>query len=478
MKVEIYRVLRTLASVAPNLAAVCLSATAIINIASSAWLIRGMVSVPLVAWSVLGALISSVALPTRSFASGVGTRNRLAVGFVGAFFVPAITCTAAYLCFPRPVMELHEAYPTTDKAQSKIWHGLGYWWAWLPWKSGSALWRREGIGRWTRELHDEERLWSFSGSADVWSNGATVGVVAHDGSVVRFARLDSSGRGMSYELTHTVELSQPILTSVSGLAKSATLSRDRANRWWVSVVQDGKVWVVHSDGRRGLHWSAPTVVAESLTELDKSLIFEIPDGIGVIWAVQNNDDERVLFRSRSTKMPLTEWGSVEVLAQGADVAEDHFNAALGANGTVYVVTMDDRNVVGEPQLVLRTRGAHGQWRAFPFADRSATVKPTRAITMVSDDPQVLYVVHNRLIRNGRKVRGDLVVRCTFDPRRIDSTIQWPLLSSMLPFDVRDPTATKQLLQNGDERIVLASDKFGRVFEATIDVCVPNAFDTN
>jgi hypothetical protein len=65
--------------------------------------------------------------------------------------------------------------------------------------------------------------------------------------------------------------------------------------------------------------------------------------------------------------------------RGDRTADDHLNAAVARDGTLYVATKNSVDRVGCPQLVLRVRSPQGRWRNYPYALRTAEWQPSRPI---------------------------------------------------------------------------------------------------
>ena len=80
------------------------------------------------------------------------------------------------LAATAPVFHVNVANPTKDKPQSKIWFAQGTWWAWLPVRGGSSIWRRTDRG-WQRQMELDPALEGLPGQADVWADEDTVRAV-------------------------------------------------------------------------------------------------------------------------------------------------------------------------------------------------------------------------------------------------------------------------------------------------------------
>jgi hypothetical protein len=76
----------------------------------------------------------------------------------------------------RPAFQVSVAHPTKDKPQSKLWFAHGSWWAWLPTRDGSSVWRRTEKG-WLRQSSLDRALFGLPGQADVWAGQDAVRAV-------------------------------------------------------------------------------------------------------------------------------------------------------------------------------------------------------------------------------------------------------------------------------------------------------------
>jgi hypothetical protein len=92
--------------------------------------------------------------------------------------VPAAisTLSARAEVVTKPVFKVDVASPTKDKPQSKLWFAHGSWWAWLPVRGGSGIWRRTASG-WQRQTSLDEALRGFPGQADVLAESDEVTAV-------------------------------------------------------------------------------------------------------------------------------------------------------------------------------------------------------------------------------------------------------------------------------------------------------------
>lgn len=153
---------------------------------------------------------------------------------------------------------------------------------------------------------------------------------------------------------------------------------------------------------------------------------------------------------------------------GHNVGEDHFNAAQASNGEVFIDTMDDSNIIGQPLLIMWIRAESGSWTKIPYGTLTKCTKPTRALVLFREKEDQYFVVHTRLNLDAN-VPHDIVYRCGSQQQRSLSADEHPLLTRP-GFNITDPTSTRQYLPENQDWIVLASDDKGRVYEGRLSEC--------
>lgn len=367
---------------------------------------------------------------------------------------------------PVAVLKVDSRYPTSHKPQSKLWFAQNTWWAWLPDGSGSSIWRRTPQD-WLRETSLDSWLKKLPGRADVWSEEDSVRAVLVDEDQLATASLRFDAERDGY-----VPEGEPVIWPVAkpkDLKKSiesATIARDGTGTWWIAYDFQQAIWVRHSRDRSGSRWSDPIKLGGPKIAVDDiSVMFAAAGSIGVMWGHQSGgDDEAYYVTFHRDGSEGDKWTNVEILEQGHEVAEDHFNSAVSPEGFVYVVTKDDKNVVGQPQLVLRIRHPDGNWEHHPYAERTE-FEPTRPVVLLGGDPLRLYLIHGML---GAHWHDFIVQRSTdVDLSDLDSkdSVMFPRKFGL---NTRSPTSTKQILPDVGPWVVLASDSFGYVYEAIIE----------
>ncbi len=426
-------------------------------------------------------------LPTLSS----GARNGLLVGLACALLVAALLAIGSSARRPPgAVFGVATPYPTEDKPQSKLWFAHEHWWAWLPDGEASSLWRRGAAG-WRRVTSLDAWLRTLPGRADVWAEGelARAVLVAPHQLATASLRYDPD-RGTYVPHGEPVVWPAAIANPASAAAgpatpagdaaafwaayekheppiESATIARDGTGTWWIAYDFDKAIWVRHSLDREGLRWGEPLRLGGPISPDDISVLFAFPGAVGVVWGHQGSGEgDGVYFRRHLDGDPAERWEALRVVEQGYKVAEDHFNAAVGADGRVFVVTKDNKDVLGKGQLVLRVRDADGTWRNLPYAIRTESIMPTRPIALIGGEPARLYLVHSRYPRGEPRGEHTVVYR-TVGMDLADLEREDRLLIPAPPgIDVRNATSTKQALRE-PPWVVLASDRFGNVYEGLI-----------
>ncbi len=341
--------------------------------------------------------------------------------------------------FLAPVFSVDVSSPTADKPQSKIWFARGSWWAWLPVKDGSSVWRREAGGAWARQTELDAGLRGLPGQADVWAdeNEACAVLVAERRLAFRCLRW----RGAGYEVN-----GKAAEIAVEGKLETATLARDGRGEWWMAYGMGREMWV----RRSGQGWkNAEKVSATAAMKDDICGIVAVGGGVGVIWSDQAADT--VWFRWR--KDGAKDWGAIEAIERGGKNADDHIRASVSADGRLLVAMKNSVDAMGAPQLVIRERGKYGRWKSTPYAPRTSAGEPSRPAVLLGGKPEQMILLHSRYLRGGSEI-----------VRWVDGREELVIPGAR----VNDVTGPKARLPEGQVWIVLASDRAGNVYEARLN----------
>jgi hypothetical protein len=188
----------------------------------------------------------------------------------------------------RPVFRVDVPYPTRDKPQSKLWFARGTWWAWLPVRGGSSVWKRSGAG-WERQTTLDAVLQNLPGQADVWANDDEVRAVLVEPDRLAVVGLRWDNAAGRYESAGpAAEFPTPEPPGKADGIETATITRDSRGRWWIAYNWRRDMWVrTSTDGRA---WSEPLAVSHTkASDDDLCSIVALPDRVGVIWSDQAHD---------------------------------------------------------------------------------------------------------------------------------------------------------------------------------------------
>lgn len=245
-----------------------------------------------------------------------------------------------------PVFKVSTANPTADKPQSKLWFQNDCWWAILPSSTGPSLWQRTSKG-WILHKETEEALTGVPGRSDVWpeNNSVTaVGVADHFLTVYQLKAIKSQQK-VFWKSKILVNLFPPDSTA---FIETATIARDKSGVLFVAAVIDAKVFVWISSGSDE-KWSVfPLTLSEGLDKDDICVITPVQEGIGVIWSDQNR--EGFFMRKHITGKPAEIWETEDVIEKGRRTADDHLNACLANNNTLWLATKNSVDSVGRPSV--------------------------------------------------------------------------------------------------------------------------------
>jgi hypothetical protein len=365
----------------------------------------------------------------------------------------------------KAVFRVDSPYPTKDKPQSKIWYAEGHWWAWLPDREGSGIWKRTASG-WQRDMAFDTELRLLSGHADVWSDAEGVFAVLVSKNQLTVAHLKYDSQKARYRLAAKPKIwTHEPGGSTPKPIETATIGRDATGRVWIAYDFNARMFVRStSDILRG-PWTEPTEIGSGAID-DISCLVVLPDSVGVIWSDQKTDT--VWFRRHLNSSDPGKWAKVEIVEQAHKSADDHFNAAVSHDGVLYVATKNSIDEIGQPQLVLRIRMLDGTWLNRPYAHRTSTTEPSRPIAVIGGKPERLLLAHTVYQRGMNKEQFSQIAGLLVDPTTIKLD-QLPRLLIQASAKLNDVTSTKSVVP-ADKTIpwiILASDEKGNVYEAVI-----------
>ena len=371
----------------------------------------------------------------------------------------------------NPVFQVDYPSPTADKPQSKLWFVDGCWWALLPRASGPSLWQRTDSG-WIEHADVVGIFSGKPGRADVSLSMASVTAVA-------VAELDKTNPsiGVFRLLRGTPTVDAPWRPSTLGtlfppspedLIETVTVAQDGLGRFWVAAVAGVKVCVWTSKSG-GMHWSAPTVLAEGVALDDICAVTPLPGGdVGVIWSDQIR--EGFLMRVHAAGAPAEVWGQEEVIQMGGKAADDHLNTCLTPDGTLWLASKNEVDAAGKPQFTLHMRPASGAWRNWPYGVRRETTRPSRPIVVSNADGSVVLTGYGD---SDRALPSPHASRIVFSRVRPDQPEAVEEPRTVIAPDAAYNSVIQNVTGPGAPYpvdapwIVLASDQEGRVFEADL-----------
>jgi len=278
---------------------------------------------------------------------------------------------------------------TGEKPQSKTWFAHGTWWAVLASAStspaGTWVWRYDGAA-WTNVTLVSSRT---DVRADVKQVGDVVHVLLH-GSSSSIVSLQHAPATSSY----VPWTARPAATALSlPGSETATLDVDTTGRMWVASDTASAVQVRYADAPYA-SFSAPVTLASGITEDDIALVTAIPGGkVGVMWSDQAT--RRFGFRTHVDGAAPTAWGADERPAQssalpiGDGFADDHLNAAVTSDGTLYAAVKTSYDSPSATTIGLLVRRPDGTWDPVHEVDR----RGTRPIVLVDEQTGFLRVLY-------------------------------------------------------------------------------------
>lgn len=364
----------------------------------------------------------------------------------------------------QPIFQAGVPNPTQDKPQSKLWFAQGRYWAWLPVPGGSTLLERTPSG-WREVPHLRSHLADLPGQADVWADESSVraALVGKDRLAVVELLFDSAQNTylpgkMSYEFP------LPPLATGGDRLETATIARDSRGRWWIACDREQQITAFWTTDVEGHEWSPGFTLGTNTHRDDISTLVVLPDRVAVVWSDQVAD--AVYFREHIDGQLPTDWGPRITVQQGDKTADDHLNATVAEDGTLFVASKNSVDQVGAPQLVLRIRRSDGSWENHPYAELHDKLGPSRPIVLLAGRTQQLYLLHSMYDSRAPQGRKDYIAAIRTPRSPLDLTgPETRILTAAKPLN--NVTGPKRPFPASAPWIVLASDADGGVYEAVL-----------
>jgi hypothetical protein len=360
----------------------------------------------------------------------------------------------------QPVFQLDYAFPTSDKPQSKLWYYNKSWWALLPRRSGPSLWQRTNDG-WIEHTSVNTELQGIPGRADCWQekNSVTaVGVGSNSLSVFSLEFDKKTPTGIVTKKLATLSPPQP-----KESIETATIARDKKGNWWVAADAGTTIYTWFSTD--GTKWSNPIKLGGEINKDDICEIVTLPQSVLVIWSDQNAD--AVFCREHRNNKAHDDWEPVETIEKGGLTADDHLNAAISKNGTLWLATKNSLDETGKPQLVLRVRSKKGVWTNYPYGPRQPIREPSRPVIIATPNNQILSGNTVYYKKNRFEDHIEFGVINLKNPEIITDRTAVIAPDPALRTLVNDITKARNVLPRAENWIILTSDSKGRVFEADL-----------
>ncbi len=239
---------------------------------------------------------------------------------------------------------------TSTTVQSKAWFHGHTWWAVLSSStptSGSWLYRLESNNTWTQVL----KVSSMKGKADTKASGdlTHILIVSSDAQIVTIEYVPAL---RTYRLWPANPTPVPVFVGETG-----SLEVDSTGRLWLATDHFNWVYVYYADYPFST-FNGPVILTEDTNLGDVNQIVAFPNHtIGVFWG--NGIFERWGFRVHVDGTDPNVWLDDEMPAaaghENLNMADDHINLALRADGTLYAAVKPKNSSSVVPPLYLLVR---------------------------------------------------------------------------------------------------------------------------
>jgi hypothetical protein len=338
---------------------------------------------------------------------------------------------------------------TAEKPESKLWYHDGHWWGTLYAPSAGA----HRIHR----LDPASQAWIDDGTTidtrarsrqDVLSLGTRLYVASRfDGTPAQNRLLRYTYAGGHYQL----DAGFPVNIDGGG-AETLTLARDSTGTLWIAYVLDRQVRVnrtLGSDTAWGTSFVLPVTEGSTVGADDIAAVTALPGAIGVFW--NSHVTSKFYFAVHGDGRPATDPGAwrLETAIQRANVADDHVNLKVAADGRVFAAVKTDFTDPATTQIGLLVRSPTGVWS--PLHQVAAvSVDATRPQCLLDEERGLVHVFYSV---NGRAIHYK---SSPMNAIAFPSGAGIPFIKSETTGGINNPTTTKQSVGRASGVVVLAS----------------------
>ncbi|MCV2489735.1 PKD domain-containing protein [Geodermatophilus sp. YIM 151500] len=374
--------------------------------------------------------------------------------------------------------------PTSDKAQSKLWHAHGSWWADM-FDTASGTWHifrlDRATGTWvdTSVQLDDRRntladvLWDgthlYVASHVVTISGESGATPSRTGSPARLYRYSWTGSGYRLDAGFPVAIND-------NSSESLTIAKDSTGTLWatwtqVSSTPTGTVSTVFANATTGADtaWGTPFAlpVAGATASPDdiSSVVSFGRNRIGIIWSNQRED--AVHWAVHRDGAATSAWtGSPAV--RGNRTADDHVNiksVQADASGRVFAVVKtgaDDPATDQSAALIklLSFKPSKGQWRVTTVG--TVADCHTRPLLLLDEHRKSVHVFATAPSSGGcphSGAPGTIYAKtASLDDPVFAPGRGTPVIRDVTAPGMNDATSTKQSVTAESGLVVLASNK--------------------
>ena len=273
---------------------------------------------------------------------------------------------------------------TGEKPQSKVWRHDGAWWGIFPTSSEGAA--SAGTWLWKLETDTWSPILKLDDGTDVQAD------VKVDGNLIHALLYDDSPVLVSVEyMNGSYQLWSQRTASVALSAGDETgvIELDSTGRMWYVTDTSSAIVAYYSDSPYST-WSSSITVADGIDADDIGSVISLTNNtIGVFWSDQKA--KSFGFKTHGDGTDATVWSAAEVADSGSNIADDHINLALGADGKVYAAVKTSSDFIK-----LLVRETDGTWQDYEVDDNGVGTRPIVLFNSQADRITVIYTEANGL----------------------------------------------------------------------------------
>ncbi len=352
-----------------------------------------------------------------------------------------------------PNVDANDNRATAHKPESKLWYVDSTWWA--------TLYDPANPGHRIHRLDPSTQTWIDTGilvderahsRQDVLWDGQKLYVTSHFGYPTGTPAQNRLLRYSYSAPTRTFTPDPGFPADISGGGTEAmTLAKDTTSTLWIAYTLGNQVMVNNTIGGVDTQWGTPFALpvpeGVTVTADDIAGIVALQGEVGVLWS--NQATSRDYFAVHVDGAPRSAW-TEEIAGQGGNLADDHLNMKLAADGRLFAAVKTSYTSAGATLVGLLVRSPTGTWSSLKSIT-TVDFNPTRPQCLLDESARQVYVFYSL------NQTAIYYKTSSMDAIAFAGGAGTPLIESDVVLDINNPTSTKQGVGPAASLVVVASN---------------------